>query len=79
MSRRNFAVNLDDPTYQAAFSRAQGEGKTLEQTLTDLIAAYARSGSAGGFVTYTVQRGDTLAKIARQFLGDPHKYQILCR
>lgn len=77
MSLRNFAVDMDDPIYQAALQRAQGEGKPLEQILANLIALYARSGTAGGFLTYTVQRGDTLARIARQFYNNPHKYPLI--
>ena len=33
MALRNFDLNLDDATYQAALRRAQREGKTLEQVL----------------------------------------------
>ncbi|MBN1993077.1 MAG: LysM peptidoglycan-binding domain-containing protein [Anaerolineae bacterium] len=77
MPARNFAVDLDDAIYQAALRRAQNEGKPLEQILANLIVAYARSGAAGGFLTYTVQRGDTLAKIARQFYDDAHKYPLI--
>jgi hypothetical protein len=79
MPPRNFAVDLDDPIYQAALQRAQSEGRTLEQVLTDLVATYARSGTPGGFLTHIVQRGDTLARIARQFYGDPYKYPLIQR
>jgi LysM repeat protein len=77
MPQRNFAINLDEATYQAALSLAQNEGQTIEQVLTALIANYARSGTAGGFATYTIQRGDTLSTIARKLYGDPHKYRII--
>jgi nucleoid-associated protein YgaU len=38
----------------------------------------SESGAAGGAVksssTYTVQPGDTLSKIAKQYYGDPNRY-----
>ena len=77
MSLRNFALNLDDAVYQAARQRADSEGQTLEHILADLVTSYAGSGGSGGFVTYTVQRGDTLARIAAKFYGDPHKYPLI--
>jgi LysM repeat protein len=89
MTLRNFGINLDDPTYQAALKRAQGEGKTLEQVLNEFITAYAEPESKGGQApasgepasaaptTYTVQRGDTLSKIARTVYGDATKYPII--
>jgi hypothetical protein len=89
MALRNFGINLDDPTYQAALKRAQREGKTLEQVLNEFIAAYAEPESKGGEApagdkptgtaptTYTVQAGDTLSKIARTVYGDGRKYPII--
>jgi LysM repeat protein len=89
MTVRNFGINLDDPTYQAALKRARREGKTLEQVLNEFITAYAESESKGGeaptgeeptsttSTTYTVQAGDTLSKIARTVYGDASKYPII--
>lgn len=77
MTVRNFSFNLDDATYQAVLGRAQREGKTLEQVLADLIATYAQGGSGGQPTSYTVQRGDTLGKIARAMYGDPYKYPLI--
>ncbi|MCB0155695.1 MAG: LysM peptidoglycan-binding domain-containing protein, partial [Anaerolineae bacterium] len=78
MNLPNFAVELDDQVYEAARSRAQQEGKSLDQALAELLAAYARAG-AGQPTSYTVQRGDTLAKIARTVYGDPYKYPVIQR
>lgn len=84
MTFRNFGVDLDDPTYQAARKRAQREGRTLEQVLAEFITTYAEperkssqepTGAAPG--TYTVQPGDTLSKIARTVYGDGRKYPII--
>ncbi len=75
MTQQNFAIDLDDTIYQAALERAQAEGKTVEQVLVDLLAVYAEGKT--GVITYTVQRGDTLAKIARQVYGDSHQYALI--
>lgn len=78
MAIRNFSFNLDDATYQAVLRRAQREGKTTEQVIAELIADYARGGApSGGPTTYTVQRGDTLSKIARAVYGDPYQYPLI--
>ncbi len=75
MAQQNFAVDLDDATYQAALARAQREGKGVDQVLIELLATYAK---AEVMVTsYTVQRGDTLSKIARAVYGDPYKYPLI--
>ena len=71
MTRRSFNIELDDATYQAVAERAQQAGQTPEQVLADLIAVFAHSGTVGHLTTYTVQRGDTLAKIANQVFN-PH-------
>jgi LysM repeat protein len=77
MTRRSFNIELDNATYQAVVERAQQAGQTPEQVLVDLITAFAQSGIVGDFTTYTVQRGDTLAKIAKQLYGDPHQYPVI--
>jgi nucleoid-associated protein YgaU len=56
--------------------------KAVDPTYSDLNAeitvgagaagAGAAAGTAGG--TYTVQKGDTLSKISKQYYGDPNKY-----
>jgi putative sterol carrier protein len=73
--QQNFAVNLDDAIYQAAVGRAQGEGKSLEQAMLELLAVYGKDAPA--VTSYTVQRGDTLSKIARIVYGDAYKYPII--
>jgi nucleoid-associated protein YgaU len=48
--------------------------KTIPTWSQDVVAdIQARPGAAGG-QTYTVQSGDTLSKIAKQFLGDANAY-----
>ena len=75
MSQRNFTLNLDDALYRAALERMQREGKTLEQVAAELLFAYAKGGQQ--ITTYTVQRGDSLARIARDVYGDPYKYPLI--
>ena len=57
MAQQNLAVNLDEATYQAALARAQSEGKTLEQAMSELLAGYGQADK--GVTSYTVQSGDT--------------------
>lgn len=70
---KKFEVNLTDTAYQAALNRAGSEGKSLEDVVTKLVADYGE-GYAVGVRSYTVKRGDSLARIARQMYGDPHLY-----
>lgn len=76
MNLSSLVVDIDDNTYQAALVRAQQEGKTLNQALEALLTSYAQA-SGGQSQTYTVQRGDTLSKIARDVYGDAHKYPLI--
>ncbi len=87
MAWHRFSVNLDDAIYQAAIRRAQQEGKTLEQVLTEFLATYTEGmvseqpaeaePISGAPTTYTVQSGDTLSKIARTVYGDARKYPLI--
>lgn len=77
MNLPNFAVDLDDRVYEGARKRAQQEGKTLDQALATLLRDYAKGETTQGPTTYTVQRGDTLSKIARTVYGDPYKYPLI--
>lgn len=77
MTQRNFQIDLDDATRQAVLARAQRDGKTLEQVVAELITAYARGEAGRAVSTYTVKRGDTLSKIAREVYGDGTKYPVI--
>jgi hypothetical protein len=87
MTLRTFKIDLGDDIYQAALRRALREGKPLEQMVAEFVAGYAepemgdRPGPgeppAGPPVTYTVQPGDTLSKIARTAYGDGRKYPLI--
>ena len=77
MTRRNFKINLDDATYRAVAERAGQAGKTPEEVLADLITSYAQGGSPADLTTYTVRPGDSLARIAQQIYGDPHRYPVI--
>lgn len=83
MSLRNFGINLDDATYQAALKRAQRDGKTLEQVLAEFVTTYAgpereaEKPAEAAPTTYTVQSGDTLSKIAARVYGDGRKYPLI--
>lgn len=77
MTQRNFNLNLDEATYQAVISRAQQEGKTLEQLLVELITSYAQGSTPRQMTSYTVQPGDTLGKIARTVYNDATKYPLI--
>ena len=72
-------VNLDQTTYQTATNRATGEGKSLGQIVAEFLKQYADGAKGGTLTTYTVQRGDTLGRIAAKFYGDGRKYPIIAR
>jgi len=77
MTVQNFAVELDEAVYQAALARAQGEGKTLEHIIAQLVGGYARGAGDFGLTSYTVERGDSLGRIAQKVYGDPHYYSLI--
>lgn len=76
MTIRKFEFDLDDDLFQAAQDRAESENKSLTEVIVALVSGYAR-GQSLGLSVYTVQRGDSLARIARQFYGDPHQYPVI--
>lgn len=79
MARFDVQVDLDNTTYQIAANRAVGEGKSLGQIVAEFLAQYADGAKGGALTSYTVQRGDTLGRIAAQFYGDARKYPIIQR
>jgi hypothetical protein len=77
MAPKTFSVDVSQEIYEAAAKRARGEGKSLDTLLTDYLKTFAGPGSSQSQQRYTVQSGDTLSKIARQFYGDPYKYTVI--
>ncbi len=77
MATKNFTIDLNEATLQAATERAQLEGRTLEAVVAELLTTYAGGEPEPVLTTYTVKRGDSLARIAREIYGDPHKYPLL--
>lgn len=77
MSFKNILVDLDDSIYVAAHKRAQTEGRTLESVVVELLTVYSGGEPEKVLTTYTVKRGDTLARIAREMFGDATKYPLI--
>lgn len=77
MSFRNVQVEIEDAMFQAALNRATAEGKSIAQVLGDLLRQYAQGAAAGAPTSYTVQRGDTLSKIAQRVYGDARRYPLI--
>ena len=76
MSLKPFDVEISDVILQGARRRAQREGKRLEVVLENFVETYAALNTADT-ITYEVQSGDTLTKIARKFYGDARKYPLI--
>jgi LysM repeat protein len=79
MGTHNVQINSDDTVFQIAVNRATSEGKSLSQVLAEFLIQYAEGASAGVQTSYTIQRGDTLGRIAAKFYGDARKYPIIQR
>lgn len=77
MATKNISIDLTEATLQAATERAQLEGRTLDAVVAELLTTYAGGEPEPVLTTYTVKRGDSLARIAREIYGDPHKYPLL--
>lgn len=79
MASPSVQVDIDYTVFQAALNRATAEGKTIGQIIAEFLTQYAEGVTTGSLTTYTVQHGDTLAKIALKFYGDAHKYPLIQR
>jgi N-acetylmuramoyl-L-alanine amidase len=79
MGTHNVQLSIDDTIMQAAQTRAEIEGKTIDQLIAEFVRQYAAGASSGVPTTYTVQRGDTLGRIAARFYGDARKYPLIQR
>ncbi len=79
MARHTVQVDIDDAIFQSAANRASSEGKTIGQVVSEFLEQYAEGVAAGSPTTYTVQRGDTLGRIAAKFYGNGRKYPIIQR
>ncbi|MEW5961776.1 MAG: N-acetylmuramoyl-L-alanine amidase [Chloroflexota bacterium] len=91
MAFRNIQIDIDDAVFLAALNRATTEGKAVGGLVVEFLTQYARGASAtpplaskataasaaAGPTSYTVQRGDTLGRIAQKVYGDAHKYPLI--
>jgi LysM repeat protein len=92
MANQNIQIDIDPTIYLAAYNRANREGKTIAEIVADFINQYAQvalsvaspstSRSLAPAVpatpaTYTVQRGDSLGRIANNVYGDARKYPLI--
>ncbi len=77
MPFRNIQVDLDNAIFQAALNRASVEGKAIGQIVADFLQQYAQGAAAGAPTSYTVQRGDTLGRIAQKVYGDARRYPLI--
>jgi LysM repeat protein len=77
MPLRTVQVDVDDAIFQAALNRATREGKAIGQVIGDFLSQYAQGAAAGAPTSYTVQRGDTLGRIAQKLYGDARKYPLI--
>ncbi len=85
MPFRTIQIDIDDTVFQTALNRATREGKAIGQLVAEFIKEYAAQAAPAPVpvaptpappapTTYTVQSGDTLARIAQKVYGDARKY-----
>ncbi|MBE7554695.1 MAG: N-acetylmuramoyl-L-alanine amidase [Anaerolineales bacterium] len=77
MPLRTVQVDVDDAIFQAALNRATREGKAIGQVIGEFLNQYAQGAAAGAPTSYTVQRGDTLGRIAQKVYGNAHQYPLI--
>lgn len=73
--------NGDEAAGRQSLERALAldPGSDLARNLRDQIDADAQKELGGVFFRYTVQRDDSLSKLAQQYLGDRFKFYILAK
>jgi tetratricopeptide (TPR) repeat protein len=73
--------NGDEPAARTTLERALAldPANDLARKLSDQIRADAQKELGPQFFRYTVQRDDTLSKLAQQFLGDRFRFYILAK
>ena len=73
--------NGDEPAAHAVLDRALAADATndLAKKLLDQIRADPQKELGGVYFRYTVQRDDSLSKLAQQYLGDRFRFYILAR
>jgi tetratricopeptide (TPR) repeat protein len=73
--------NGDEPAARATLERAAqlDPGNELARKLGDQIRADAQRELGSVYFRYTVQKDDTLSKLAQQFLGDRFRFYILAK
>ena len=73
--------NGDEAQARATLERALAldSGNDLARKLSDQIRADAQKELGPVFFRYTVQKDDTLSKLAQQFLGDRFRFYILAK
>jgi tetratricopeptide (TPR) repeat protein len=73
--------NGDEPSAQKTLEEAlkHDPSSDLARKLMDQIKADPQKELGATFFRYTVQRDDSLSKIAQQFLGDRYKFHILAK
>ena len=93
MPFRTIQIDIDDAVFQIALNRATREGKAIGQLVAEFLKENAAQATpvpvsaptptptiaAPAQTTYTVQRGDTLARIAQKVYGDARKYPEIQR
>ena len=89
MPFRTIQIDIDDTVFQTALNRATREGKAIGQLIADFIKGYAAQAAPAPtpaptvppptFTTYTVQSGDSLARIAQKIYGNARKYPEIQR
>ncbi|MCL4300470.1 MAG: N-acetylmuramoyl-L-alanine amidase [Anaerolineae bacterium] len=77
MPLRTVQVDVDDAIFQTALNRATREGKAIGQVIGEFLSQYAQGAAAGAPTSYTVQRGDTLGRIAQKVYGNAHQYPLI--
>ena len=73
--------NGDEPTARQLLSQAQALDATndIARKMSDQIGADAQKELGAQFFRYTVQRDDSLSKLAQQYLGDRFRFYILAK